>query len=72
MTNTIRFHGRIPFVPVRGLPPGIRRSRLIADKADSSGHVWRKGSEFVALCGGYDNTACADYSDVTFVTTATR
>ena len=61
MANAIKFLGSVPSKPVKGLAPGIKRERLTAPKADESGRVWPKGTEFVAQAGGYDNDAGSTY-----------
>lgn len=63
MQNRVRFLGTVPSKAVRGLPPGIKRQALTADKADATGRVWTKGTEYVAQAGGYSNPDRATYVD---------
>jgi hypothetical protein len=64
-TNRVRFIGKVPSKAVKNLPPGIKREVLTADCADSTGRVWPKGTEFVALSGGFDNVAGDTYVNAT-------
>jgi hypothetical protein len=67
MANVTKFFGKVPSKSVKGLPPGIKRERLTAPCADSTGKVWPKGAEFVAQAGGYDNTAGTTYVDAVMI-----
>ena len=57
----------LPTTKVRGLPPGVIRYKLTKACSDSTGHIHGKGTDFVAISGGYDNPARNTYQDVVLI-----